>query len=170
MFTERMGEASIHSIKFSDVLYDTCRLWYKEPTRENLQLIPQCMEFGFGKGALSDIVRARIGACTSDIVIADGVRWKTDEDLLRSFPSNLLVYVTASPKTRFRRLRGRNEKKGEGELTWTQFMRESSAPNEVLIPEIGSRADFVIYNEEDGSDVLTRSVTTFIEQFRTALI
>lgn len=47
---------------------------------------------------------------------------------------------------RFERLKDRGEKIGESEMTYEQFIEEENATNELLIPEIGARADVKIEN------------------------
>lgn len=137
---------SIQTTRFSDILTETLALWGIQPTRQNLQLLPQVMNKAYGEGSLSKAMALRISSFDADIVIVDGVRWISDMKLIRSFPYNKLIYVTAPAEVRFNRIKTRNEKVGERDLTWEQFLAEDSAPNEVEIPRIGMGADFKINN------------------------
>ena len=139
-------------VRFSDILNETLKLWGLEGTRHNLQHLAVVMEEGFGRGTLSNAIFKRVNNLEADIVILDGIRWETDEKLIRSFPKNLLVYVTAEINLRFKRLQVRKEKKDEAK-TFEQFMSEEKAKNELLIPKIGIRADFKIENNKDFSDL-----------------
>ncbi len=140
---------SVLSVRFSDILYDTLALWGISPSRENLQKIAVVIERGFGAGTLANAVARRLAKLEADIIIVEGVRWDSDEALIRSLPNNTLVYVTAPAEIRYARTVKRGEKAGESETSFEQFMREEKALNELNIPLIGARADYKIVN--DGS-------------------
>lgn len=156
-------DKKVKRIRFSDLLNYTLKLWDIPQTRENLQDLAVIMDTGFGAGTLTGGVKKQITDIDADIVILDGVRWETDVMLVRSFPKNFLVYITAHIKLRFERLKIRNEKKDEAK-TIDQFMKSEKAKNELLIPKIGSRANAKI--ENNGSfENLKEEVKTFIESF-----
>jgi uridine kinase len=145
--SEIQPEKRIISLRFSDLLRETLDLWHIPSTRMNLQKIVVIMEETFGTGLLSNAIYERISKLDADIVIVDGVRWKTDVSLIRRFKNNFLVYVTASPQIRYRRTVARAEKDGESDASFEQFEREEQAKNELLIPKIGADADYTIKNE-----------------------
>lgn len=149
---------------FSDILNETLRNWSIETTRANLQKLAQVMDAGFGEGALTRAIRQRLEKDPADIVIADGMRWKTDEQMIRSFPYYMMIYVTADPKVRFERLKARKEKAGEGIMTYEQFLKEERAPNEIDIPIIGARADFKIENNGTLLELREEKVLWLIQQ------
>jgi dephospho-CoA kinase len=153
----------IKRIRFSDLLNFTLKLWDLPQTRENLQNLAVIMDTNFGNGTLTSAVSKQIQDIEADIVILDGVRWETDEYLIRSFPMNCLVYITADSDLRYKRLKARQEKKNEAK-TLDQFVREEKAPNEVLIPIIGNRSEYKI--ENNGSfEELKEKVLKFYSQF-----
>ena len=135
----------IDRIHFSDILVETLALWDIPKTRSNLQILAQYME-EFGKGTLSSAIKKRALKSKAEIVIIDGIRWESDLKMLKSFPKNLLVYITADLKIRYQRTKLRKEKAFEEATTFEQFMKEEKAKNEVLIPKIGYGADFKIIN------------------------
>ena len=150
---ERFGD-SLEIIVFSkNIITPTLALWNLPSTRENMQLLAQIMNEQFGDDTLSNAARELIRKSTADIVLLDGVRWQKDQELVRSFPNNILVYITASPETRYSRLKQRGEKTGEGTLTFEQFLKEEQAPNETLIKTIGQSADVIIENENSMQDL-----------------
>lgn len=153
---EFVQDKKIERVRFSDLLKDTLLLWDIPLTRENLQKLAVLMDNGFGEGILSHAIYQRVSQINADIVILDGVRWKTDEDLIRRFPKNLMVYITAKLKTRFERIKKRNEKVGEAK-NYSQFLKEEKAENELLIPKIGSRADIKIENNGNLRDLSTKA-------------
>jgi dephospho-CoA kinase len=142
---ELVRDQKIVRVRFSDILNETLKFWSIDRTRENLQKLAVIMDEGFKKGTLTHAIYQRIHSLEADIVILDGVRWETDEKLIRSFPKNYLVYINADVDIRYERLKIRREKLDEAK-TYAQFMEEEKAPNEVLIPEIGKRSDFEVKN------------------------
>lgn len=142
-----LTDKKIAHIRFSDHLRETLDLWHIPKTRENLQKLAVIFNEGYGDGTVADAVFARIKDLREQIICVDGVRWETDVKLIKKFPRNKLIYITAEPKTRFDRLKKRGEKVGEAEMDYSQFVKEEGAKNEVLIPQIGSLADFKIINE-----------------------
>jgi len=167
-FTEYLKKIAssvrISHLKFSDVLVEVLTVLSLPTTRGNLQKAAQMIDEKFGEGTFSNSVYQRALKQDADIVVLDGVRWLPDEDIIRRFEDNALVYVTADPDTRFKRLKRRNEKAGEGEMTRGQFDREEEAPNEFFIPQIGSRADFKIINDGPVSYV-EKCVDNFHDNF-----
>lgn len=132
--------------RFSDILVETLELWSIPKTRENLQDLAICMNRGFGKGTLSHAMFEKVNKESDDIVIIDGVRWKSDVELTRKFPNSLLIYITAPLIARYQRLKKRQEKAYEETTNFKQFMHEEKKLTETLIPKIGSGADFKIIN------------------------
>lgn len=153
----------IRRIRFSDILNQTLMLWTIPKTRENLQHLAVVMDTGFGTGTLTDSISNKIKRIDADIVILDGVRWETDEMLVRNFPKNYLIYITADADLRFERLKKRSEKKGEAK-TLTQFLKSEKAKNELLIQKIGKRANVRIVNNGTFED-LKKQVENFYRQY-----
>lgn len=145
-FRAAAAPLTVSKLHFSDVLYDTLRIWNIETTRSNLQNVAIIMDGQYGKGSLTRTTASRIQAARADIIIVEGIRWKTDVPMIRSFPNSILVYVTAKPDVRFERLRAREEKAHEKKLTRKQFEGEEKAATELDIPQIGKAADAKIEN------------------------
>ena len=145
-FKAAVAPLTLSRLRFSDVLTSTLNEWDIPLTRANLQNLAIIMDNEYGKGTLTHATKKRIKDNGSDIVILEGIRWKTDVPMLRSFKNNVLVYITADPKVRFERIRNRSEKVGESELTLERFEKEGKAETEIQIPEIGKQADFTIEN------------------------
>ncbi len=140
--------------RFSDPLRETLTLWGLPHGRENEQLMAQLMVAHgfFGPATLAKAVNARLSRDTADVGILDGVRWLVDEKMIREFPKagikSLMVYVTANPDRRYARLLAR-DRAGESATSRADFDRQNKAPNEVSIPDIGSRADITLVNDHD---------------------
>lgn len=144
-FKEIIKAKKVVHIRFSDLLKQTLKIWDIPQTRANLQKLAQVLE-EFGPGTVAHGIEKQIQETNAEIIILDGIRWKPDIELLKKFPNNLLIYITADLKHRFERLKSRGEKTDEAEMSFKQFQREEKAPNELLIPEIGAKADIKIIN------------------------
>ncbi len=155
-------QKDIARIHFSDILVETLDLWNVPKTRRNLQILAQHME-EFGKGILSKSIKKRVENFKAEIVIIDGVRWESDLNMLKSFPKNLLVYITADLKIRYQRTKNRREKAFEETASYEQFVSEEKAKNEILIPKIGKGADYKIVNNGSLEEFKTQ-VEKFVEQ------
>lgn len=147
---------SIVRMRFSDLLRETLTLWSLPHTRHNLQYLAIIMDKEFGKGTLTNALYSRVKNQKSDIVILEGVRWKSDVELLRKFENNYLIYITADQKVRFKRVKNRNDKSGENNLTIDQFMLDDKEPTEIHISEIGTDADVKIENSGSISEFYNR--------------
>lgn len=142
--TERI--VFVKSVRFSDVLNDILTTLHISASRENLQKLVLNLKNAFGPDILTNAVYRRILNEQSDIVILDGIRWPTDEQMLRKLPNNVLVYITADVQIRYERTKMRGEKADEDKTTFEQFLKEEQVETELFIPQIGSRADIKIDN------------------------
>lgn len=165
-FKATAAPLKVKRMRFSDVLFDTLKLWGIAPTRTNLQNLAIIMDGQYGKGSLTRATKARISQDKADIIVVEGVRWKTDVPMIKGFKSSFLVYVTAKPKIRFERMRKRGEKAGEKGVSYKQFEREEKAATELDIPKIGKYADVKI--ENNGTiEEFREKVEDFYERIRT---
>lgn len=146
LFQELLPDKKVDHIRFSDLLKETLNSWDISTTRENLQKLAVVMKDGFGPETLSHAIYEKLLKSGADIVLLDGVRWKSDEELTRRFNNNLMVYITADLMIRYERLKKRKEKEDEEDTSFEQFMKEEKTENELLIPVIGGRADIKIEN------------------------
>lgn len=166
-FTKLLKEKykdGVAMVRFSDILGDTLNLWGLERSRENYQKLSVAMRNTFGDGTLTNAVYHRVQNLNSEIVILDGVRWLSDADLVRKFPSNILVYVTADAKIRYQRTKDRKEKAGESQDTWEDFQKKDQAETEKDVPTIGAWADFKIDNNGTLEDY-RRQVAEFCDRY-----
>jgi dephospho-CoA kinase len=135
--------------RFSDVLRDTLDLWGISHGRDNEQLLAQLMD-QFKRGTLSRAVKNRIAKDAAHVGILDGVRWLSDEEMIRELAKkgmkSLMIYVDASADTRYERLQKRN-RADESKTTREEFERQNQQKNETDIPSIGNRADIKLKND-----------------------
>ncbi|MBI4039006.1 AAA family ATPase [Candidatus Daviesbacteria bacterium] len=143
---------NIRQVRFSDILSQTLMVWDIPITRANLQKLSLVMNDAFGSQALANAARFSIEGDTSDIIIFDGIRRKTEYKLVKEMQNSLLIYITADQKLRYERLNKRSEKVGEVGLTYAQFLEEEKSKAESLISGLGSKADLKIVNNLTLSD------------------
>lgn len=146
IFKKNAKDKKVVDLRFSDLLLETLNLWDIPATRGNLQLLAVVMNEGFGEGTLANAIKKRIEKIDADVILLSGIRWKEDVELVRAFSKNLLIYITANVKKRYERLKDTSKKVGEKNVSFAQFMKEEKAKNELLIPKIGSKADYKIVN------------------------
>lgn len=166
ILTGLVPDQKIVHIRFSDLLKQTLSLWDLPITRSNLQKLAQILEEGFGAGTVAHGIGIQIQKTQADVIVLDGIRWLPDVELLKTFPNSTLIYITADPKLRFERLKQRGEKDGESNMSFEQFQEEEQAKNELLIPQIGSKADFKIANNTSIEDFKKEVEKFYKEHFK----
>jgi dephospho-CoA kinase len=147
ILSEIVAPASVAHIRSSEILGETLDIWDIPRTRRNLQDLAIIMDKGFGKGMLTHAMEMRMRRSDADIVVYDGIRWDTDATMLRTFPSSILVYVTAPVRMRFERTKQRKEKAGEETTSFEKFLEEEKVATELDIVRIGNNADYIIEND-----------------------
>lgn len=147
------GTDKVSHVRMSDILKETLKMWSIPETRTNLQRMAIIMNRHFGKGTLSKAVNDRIMKERSTVVVLDGIRWISDEKLVRSFDKNILIHIKAKSKIRFQRLKMRSDKIGEGRMNYKQFLKEEKVYTELFIKEIGNRADIILENNSSVKDL-----------------
>lgn len=146
---------------FSDILQDILKRLYIPPSRDNLINISQILRQGFGQDVLSKAMEKQVEDSRADIVIVDGIRRFEDIADFKKYPNFHLVEITAPPEVRFERLKRRNEKPGESEMTWEDFEAMSQKETEIHIAQVGQEAKDKIDNSSD-MGVLEKQLDAFL--------
>lgn len=139
-------DLNIRQVRFSDILAQTLMIWDIPITRVNLQKLAIMMNTTFGQQALANAAKFSIEGDNASVVIFDGIRRKTELDLVKNMANHILIYITADQNLRYQRLKLRSEKVGETGLTFEQFLAEEKSKAEVNIPSLGKKADIKIEN------------------------
>lgn len=153
---------SLTQVRTSGFLNETLQMWKLPNTRHNLQHIAIAMRSQFGESVLPNAIKKQITAASADVVVLDAVRWEADLELVRSFPINFLVYITATPEIRFERLKHRKEKAGESDMSFEDFQKQEQVATETQIHTLAAQADFTIENNGSMED-FAKSVKEFYE-------
>ena len=146
LLRELLPEKEIELVRTSDAMRKTLELWGLPVIRENYSKLVLEMEKTFGEGTLAKAAHLSVDKSSADIVVVDGIRRLPELDLVRLFPKNFLIYVTADVKVRFERIVSRGEKSNEKQMSFEDFLKEESLPTEQLISEMGEQADIKIEN------------------------
>jgi dephospho-CoA kinase len=153
---------------FSDILRETLDLWDIPHGRNNEQKMAIIMnaESGFKDGALGRAMRKRLMEDTSDVAVLDGVRWISDEKMIRSLGDEgiktILIYISADAKVRYERMLSR-DRAGEGSTSWEEFERQGKMENEIHIEDICTRAELVLHNDYENIDNFKRDIERVYE-------
>ena len=143
-------------LRFADPIKKMLALLVDHPSKEDHAWLYGVLKDRFGEDVLHHALRRQIASLDDRAVLVNGLRMPKDEQFIRSFARNSIIYITAEQKTRWQRTLGRGEK-ADDEQTFEEFARfEATAETEKAVPQIGSRADFVIENNGTLDELLAR--------------
>lgn len=149
----------------SSILKRTLQDMHLPITRDNLIKLALVLKEGFGPTVVIDSLIQDMEKNGSNILIADGIRMHGDvEPFKKKYGENFfLVYVTANINLRYERTKARNEKEGESDTTFEQFLEEEGKLTEISIHEIGKKADFKL-NNDGTQEELKKQVEEMMEK------
>ena len=142
-FAEKYGAKQI---KFSSSMKDIMDRVYISPVRKNYQVLSKILRESFGQDLFSKVVSKDVKSLDASLIIVDGVRRIPDIDFLKDIEGFKLIAVEVAAKTRFERIKKRNEKPGDTTKTWEDFQKEDVAETEITIPDLMKQADITIDN------------------------
>lgn len=141
-------------------------------TRKNQIFLSMAMDSRVSAGALSRAMGKRVEGDQSDIVVLNGLRWDSDIEMFFSVPNRvpILIGLTASEETRYKRTFIREEKTDEKNMTIEEFRRLSAKPTEVNVSRLLAAHSTLIFRNEGvdektqkNLDVAMRGVAKFIK-------
>lgn len=134
-------------MRFADPLNEILGIFFEKYSRQDQQWLVTELRERFGNDILCWAMKKKIKA-EDGVFVLNGVRLLEDEKFIRGLENNHIVYITADQKLRWKRTYDRGEKLDD-HVDFKKFQEIEKAVTEVNIPEIGSRADYVIKNEKD---------------------
>lgn len=137
------------TIRFSTTLREILDILHLPHTRENTQKMFLILAEGFGQSVLSRVIANKINNSNKKLVIVEGIRRPADLEFLEKIPGFRLVGITADVKTRFLRLKERNENTDDSSKTLEQFLQEHKVGTEIYIEDLMKKAITTVNN--DGS-------------------
>jgi dephospho-CoA kinase len=132
--------------KFSTPLRDVLDRLCIEKSRDNLIDMSTILRERFGQDLLAKVIASDAGSLDSDIVVVDGVRRMDDIEHLSKLPNFKLVRIDVLAKTRYERMKIRNENKGDAEKTFSEFMEDHERETEITIPGVMETAKYSLDN------------------------
>lgn len=141
-------------LRFSDPLKKTLSMLVERPSREDQAWLAMALKNRFGKDVLFRMLAKQM--VDSTLISLNGLRYKEDEDFLRSFPNNVLIYVTSNPKLRWERSTKRGEKSDDN-ISFEEFMKlETTLETERAIVSLGKEAEYTVYNDSTLEDLFVK--------------
>lgn len=134
-------------VKFADPLNEMLHIFVDHVSRDDQQWLSFQMRERFGEDIFAKVLRKRILSGDS-LIILNGIRFWENVEFLKSFKNNHSIFIDVNPKTRWKRVFGRKEKKDD-KVSFKKFQELDNAETEATIDAIGQRADFIINNEGD---------------------
>jgi dephospho-CoA kinase len=150
---------------FSSILTDILNRLFLPSTRDNLINMSMTLRQGFGQNILAKAMSRQIESSSSEIVVVDGIRRVDDIEDLKLNPNFKFIEIAVDPKTRFERLKKRNQKPGESEMTWEEFLAVGQKETEMTIAKVAEQAPIKLNNDGKIED-LEKKLDELINQFK----
>jgi dephospho-CoA kinase len=142
-------------LRFSQILMDILDRLYLEKDRKNLQTLGIALRKAYGDDVIANAFEQDLRKCKGDIVIVDGIRYMSEVEMMRKFDNNILFYAEAPEKLRYERTVKRGEK-GEGTISFEEFLAAEKRGTEKNLPEIKKAADIVLQNSGTVDELFKR--------------
>lgn len=140
------GVLSVAEFSTSEAIAKTLKEYGVLESRLNRAKFAVMMDSNFGSGCITHRVFNIAREDRSTVKMIDSIRWLADEEALRREGNGLLLYITADPKVRWERAKLGSDKPDDQKMTYEEFLEKEDSPTEILIREIGARADWKIEN------------------------
>lgn len=137
----------VESYRFSTMLRDILGRIYVENNRENLQDLSTFLRGRYGQDIMSKVIAKDVQNDPNQIVAVEGIRRPTDITYLQELAGFHLIYITADPKIRWRRMVLRQENADDATKTFEQFLKDEQAEADMLIKDLGKQAKYTLIND-----------------------
>lgn len=135
---------NVFVIRFSDALTDVLKIFFDSVKREDQQWLAPMLRQRFGSDILAKALVKKANSVSKGIVILNGVRDEEEAEAIKK-AGGKIIYITAGQKTRWERVRIRNEK-ADDNAPFEKFQELEKALTEVQIPALGKAAEFKLDN------------------------
>jgi len=140
-------------ISFSQPFRDIMKRMQIPINRVNLSRLGNDLRRDFGKDILSKVIARDVLNSRAKIVILPNVRMEEDIIHLKKIPGFYLVAVEADARTRFERLRKRDQYEDDRTKTWPEFQRDAKLYTERHIRGIMEKAPYRLDNNGTFKDL-----------------
>jgi dephospho-CoA kinase len=153
------------SFKFSNILRNILESIAVPNDRANIIALSTFLRQQYGEDILAKAIAKNVSESADDIIVVDGIRRLADIKYLQEVPGFVLIAIDAKPEIRHARSVSRNENAGDAEKNYEEFLADHQKETELTIPEVMSKADFVISNDGDFED-LYKQIDELVEKIR----
>jgi len=147
---KKIVKEPVFCFRFSDPLSEILKIIFPEVKKEDQQWLGKILRERYGNDILAKALAKKIEHIKEGLIILNGIRYWEEFKIIKK-KGGKIIYITADPKIRWQRLRKRGEKKDDFS-PYKTFLKKEKAKTEILIPEIGERADFKIVNSGSHKD------------------
>jgi len=152
---------NVFVFRFSQPLTEALSIFFDEVKKEDQQWLAPALRERFGNNILGEAIKKKIKNIKRGIIILNGIRAFEEAKMIKNLGGKI-VYITADSKTRWQRIQNRGEKKDD-KVSYQKFLKMEKAASEILISEMGRKADFRIENNGSKED-LYRSIKTVLNK------
>lgn len=152
-FCERVKKTvkePVFCFRFSDTLSEILMILFGEIKKADQQWLGKVLREKYGNDILAKAMARKIKNIEQGFIILNGIRYWEEFEMLKKLGGENL-YITADPKIRWERINKRGEK-ADDLSSFDKFLEKEKAKTEILIPEIGKKADFLIENNRTIKD------------------
>lgn len=130
----------------SEILRDILNRMHMSQTRENLQKASTMLRQYFGQDIISRVANLDLKKTKKRIIAINGVRRFDDLKHLRKDFILKLIFIDASLRNRFKRIKERAENKDDQKKSWEEFKKDHEKEAEKRIKSLRKKADYLIQN------------------------
>ena len=149
--------------RYSTIFRDVLNRLYLEISRSNMQNLSAALREKFGEDLLAKVITKDVNKDPNKLIVVDGIRRMDDIKYLINEKGFILIKVTASSETRYKRITSREENTDDTKKTYTQFLADEKKEADADIPKVMAEAKKKINN--DGSlDDLYKQIDNLIKE------
>lgn len=134
------------SCRFSSIMRDILDRLYLEKSRDNIQKLSTALRQVYGEDILALTITKEVNDIKADIIVVDGVRRQADIKYLNELNNFYLIAIEVEAKTRYERLKKRNENPGDGEKSYADFLADHQKEADKQIPSVMKTANYKVDN------------------------
>ena len=149
-FIKKTVKEPVFCFRFSDPLSEILMILFSEVKKEDQQWLGKILREKYGNDILAKAMTKKIEKIENGILILNGIRYWEEFEMVKKLGGKNL-YITTDQKIRWQRINKRGEKTDDFS-SYEKFLEKEKAKTEILIPEIGKKADFKIENNGSRDD------------------
>ena len=161
-YIKKTVKQPVFYFRFSDTLSEILMILFGEVKKEDQQWLGKVLREQYGNDILAKAMAQKIknieeGIITTKsiyraepVIILNGIRYWEEFEMVQKLGGKNL-YITADQKIRWQRINKRGEKIDDSS-SYDKFLEKERAETEILVPEIGKKADFKIENNGSRDD------------------